>query len=272
MTGLCDTHIHTRNSHDGKLPIAEIVNIARQKGVAYICTTDHCDFDLKYGKCYAPYRKYLDLDKYYNEWKIAKRALDDDATSDLNMCFGIEAGFCDNQKTIDAYLRAQDEYPFDVVINSVHCVDGKEAYFSSAFWFKSKKTMYAHYLDTVLKSLDAPYEYDIVAHIGYITHGAPYRDKALRYADFPEQIDAILHGIIERGKTLEINFHHEMNPPCDIIKRYYELGGRKVSYGGDSHRGEICAHYGEVAEILKKIGFTHFSVFEKHVESLMPIL
>lgn len=127
-----------------------------------------------------------------------------------------------------------------MVINSVHCVDGYDVYFKMAFLFKTKKRVYRRYLETILESLDAPYKYDIVAHIGYIAHGAPYRDKLLRYKDFPNEIDAILKGIISRDKALEINFHHEMAPQRDIIERYYELGGRKISYGSDAQQGDIA--------------------------------
>lgn len=268
----CDCHVHTRNSHDGKLPIKEITDLALSQGLCYLATTDHLDYDFEYGKNKAPIRwPALDLDKYYNEWKIAKQALDDDKNCGLTLCFGIEASYDPSETAKQKYCETIAKYPFDVVINSVHCVDGYDVYFKTAFLFKSKKKIYGRYLDTILESLDAPYPYDIVAHIGYISHGAPYKDKALRYADFPEKIDAILKGIIDRNKSLEINFHHEMNPPKDIIERYYLLGGRKISYGSDAHRGDICKKYAETCNMLKEIGFTHFSVFEKHVERLIPI-
>ena len=144
-------------------------------------------------------------------------------------------------------------------------------YFKLAFLFKTKKRVYRRYLETILESLDAPYRYDTVAHIGYIAHGAPYRDKLLRYKDFPKEIDAILNGIIARGKALEINFHHEMAPQRDIIERYYELGGRKISYGSDAHRGDICKNFDVACKMLKEIGFTHLSTFVKHQEVLVPI-
>ncbi len=110
-----------------------------------------------------------------------------------------------------------------------------------------------------------------MAHIGYIAHGAPYKDKLLRYKDFPDEIDAVLKGIIERGKAMEINFHHEMAPGRDIVERYYELGGRKISYGSDAHRGDICKNFDEAMTMLKEIGFTHLSAFVNHREILIPI-
>ncbi len=260
-----DTHVHSRQSHDGKLPIKELTRLAKQRRVDYFCTTEHCDFDLQYGRCRSPYKwKFLDIDKYYEEWKAAKSELDNDKNNTLTLCFGIEAGFSAKGTASEKYAEVIAKYPFDVVINSVHCVDGREAYFRSFFLFKSKCHAYGDYLNAVLASLDAPYPYDIVAHIGYIVHGAPYRDKALRYADFPDKFDAILKGIIARDKALEINFHHDMAPGRDIVERYYRLGGRKVCYGGDSHRGEICEHFEQFVSLIKEIGFDCYYIFKQH--------
>lgn len=268
----CDTHVHSTNSHDGKVPISQIVQEAKAQGLCYLATTEHLDYDFEYGKNRAPVSwPNLDLEKYYKTWSEAKKALDDDKNNTLNLCFGIEASYDSSQAAKEAYQRAIAKYPFDVVINSVHCVDGYDVYFKMAFLFKTKKRVYRRYLETILESLDAPYQYDIVAHIGYIAHGAPYRDKLLRYKDFPNEIDAILKGIISRDKALEINFHHEMAPQRDIIERYYELGGRKISYGSDAHRGDICKNFDEACKMLKEIGFTHLSTFVKHREVLVPI-
>lgn len=268
----CDTHVHTKNSHDGKLPIQSIVDLAKAQGLCYLCTTDHLDYDFEYGKNRAPVSwPPLDLPAYYKEWQIAKTALDNDKNNGLTLCFGIEASYDKSEKAKEKYKEIIREYPFDAVINSVHCVDGYDVYFKMAFLFKRKKHVYRRYLETILESLDAPYPYDIVAHIGYIAHGAPYRNKALKYSDFPDEIDAILKGIIERGKAMEINFHHDMAPGRDIVQRYYDLGGRKISYGSDAHRGDVCKNFDDAVQMLKEIGFTHLCVFEKHREKLLPI-
>lgn len=268
----CDTHVHTRNSHDGKLPIATIVDLAKAQGLCYLATTDHLDYDFEYGKNRAPIKwPALNLEEYQKEWQIAKSALDNDESNTLNLCFGVEASYDKSALAKQKYKETIAKYPFDVVINSVHCVDGYDVYFKMAFLFKRKKHVYKRYLETILESLDAPYPYDIVAHIGYIAHGAPYRNKTLKYADFPNEIDAILKGIIARGKAMEINFHHEMTPGRDIVERYYELGGRKISYGSDAHRGDICKNFDEACAMLKEIGFTHLSTFVKHREVLVEI-
>lgn len=268
----CDCHVHTQNSHDGKIPLCDVVAKAKEQGLCYIATTEHLDYDFLYGKNTAPVKwGMLDVAKYHEDWKNAKQALDDDKNNTLTLAFGVEASYDSSQRAKDEYKKIIAEYPFDVVINSVHCVDGYDVYFKLAFLFKSKKRVYRRYLETILESLDAPYPYEIVAHIGYIAHGAPYRDKVLRYKDFAKEVDAVLEGIIARGKVLEVNFHHDMVPEREIIERYYELGGRKISYGSDAHRGDICKNFEETCAMLKQIGFTHLSTFVQHKEVLVEI-
>lgn len=46
----CDTHVHSNNSHDGKVPISQIVQEAKAQGLCYLATTEHLDYDFEYGK------------------------------------------------------------------------------------------------------------------------------------------------------------------------------------------------------------------------------
>ena len=64
---------------------------------------------------------------------------------------------------------------------AVHACDGNDCYFADYFRGKDKAYAYRSYLEAVRKSLDAPYGYDIVGHIGYVSRNAPYPDKTLRY-------------------------------------------------------------------------------------------
>lgn len=266
-----DTHVHSNHSHDGKYPIEELVCQATLRGMDGFCVTDHLDYDLEWGECTSAFIwKKLDPEKYYQSYLNAKKALEHDKNSGLTLLFGVEAGFSEKGCANEKYAELIAEYPFDEVVNSTHCVKGKEAYFADYFFFKSKQKAYGDYLDAVLMSLDAPYPYDVVAHIGYIMHGAPYKEKALKYCDFPDKFDAILKGVIELGKTLEINFHHAIVPGEDVLKRYFELGGRAISYGGDSHRGEIGERFDEFVALAKRIGFEGYNYFVQHTPVFVP--
>ena len=200
---LFDSHVHTIKSPDGHDTIVSLLEDAKNRNFYYLATTDHLDLDLKVCKeNKTPVAwNHIDLDKYYSEWKEAAKN-----AGDVKFRFGIEAGY--DKGANEAYIETFKKYPFDVVINSVHFVDHWDVYFLNPFIFKSKKRIYRHYLEKILESLDAPYQYDIVGHIGYVTRNAPYKDKSLRLADFEDLINAILKKIIEKDKALEINTHH----------------------------------------------------------------
>lgn len=266
-----DTHVHSNHSHDGKCSLEQLAEGAVARSIDGFCITDHCDYDLEWGECRSAFVwKKLDVPKYYADYVETKKRLEDANERRLTLLFGVEAGFSGKGRACEKYAELIDAYPFDQVINSAHCANGREAYFRDYFFFKSKQKAYGDYLDAVLESLSAPYPYDIIAHIGYIMHGAPYKDKALRYEDFPDKFDEILKGIIQLGKTLEVNFHHEIVPGEDVLRRYFELGGRAISYGGDSHRGEIGERFDEFAALAKRIGFEGYNYFVRHAPVFVP--
>ena len=126
--------------------------------------------------------------------------------------------------------------------------------------------MLGRYFRLVRESLDAPYPYDIVGHIGYAARYVPFENKTISLEDFGEQIDDILLTIIQKDKILEINsanktLPNRTIPSRNIIERYFELGGRKVSFGSDAHFVERIADKREEAvEMLKEIGFTYITV------------
>ncbi len=266
---IVDSHVHTINSPDGRDKIADIVVRAKELGLSYLATTDHLDYDLLYGHNKCPIKwDHINLEKYKAEWDEAKSLAGDN----LEFCFGIEVGF---ERDELVFQKLKDEvfsrYDFDVVINSVHFVNGMDVIFPNAFFFKTKKRMYGDYLKKVLDSLDAPYHYDIVAHLGYITRNAPYFNRQLTYRQFPELFDKILTKVIAKGKVLEVNTHVGLKPTEEILRRYFELGGRKLSFGSDSHRDEIAKDFDSTMALLKSIGFTHLSVFKNQKEQLVEI-
>ena len=151
----------------------------------------------------------------------------------------------------------------------MHTCLGKDCYFADFFAGKSKQYAYNAYLYRVLESLDAPYRYDIVAHVGYCSRNATYPDPKLRYEDYADVLDEILKRIIARGKILEVNSSAKTAgspfiPDTDILERYFELGGRMVSFASDAHdTTRIADRRDIVVAALKKIGFTHLTIPDK---------
>lgn len=261
-----DTHTHSKHSPDGYVDIAAMAQTAVDLGADYLAITDHCDMDTQQegNKVPVPWRL-LDLEAYQADFFKVKEEFKDK----IYLAFGIEAGY--DKRANGAYQDIISRYNFDIVINSVHFVSGWDAYFPYFFDGKIKSEAYTMYLEAVYESLFAPYRFDIVGHVGYCVRNAPYEDKVMHYADNPELIDKIFLKVIELKKALEVNRHNSIIPNIEMLQRYHDLGGRKISFGSDAHRGDVFNKYQETCEILKKIGFTQFTIFKQGKEEQIEI-
>jgi hypothetical protein len=70
---------------------------------------------------------------------------------------------------------------------------------------RERVEVFREYFAYIRRSLDAPYPYDIVGHIGYIARYVPFEDKSFSLEEFGEEIDDILKTIIAKDKILEVN-------------------------------------------------------------------
>ena len=262
---LTDVHTHSAYSNDGISPLEEMVFAAKAQGLSYYGVSEHFDYDylhlgiLASGK---PIRM-TDADAYFAEARALQQALSDGT---FRILAGGEFGFAEDARCYGEYGRLIETYRPDFVVNSVHACDGNDCYFADYFRGKDKAYAYRSYLEAVRKSLDAPYGYDIVGHIGYVSRNAPYPDKALRYEEFADPLDDILKTVVARRKILEVNSSMRGTesgflPATDILTRYFELGGREVSFASDAHDvARIAEKRGSVCAALKAIGFTHVTV------------
>ena len=182
----------------------------------------------------------------------------------MNVLVGAEFGYSDKTEVQGRYALTYEKYRPDYVINSVHSMGGLDLACKNIT--QSKGEIYKEYLQVIRNSLDAPYHYDIVGHIGYAARYVPFENKDFDLDIFGEQIDDILTTMIKKDKILEINSASKQLPnhtlPADyIVERYYQLGGRKVSFGSDSHfTARIGEKWDEVIAMLKRIGFTYLTV------------
>lgn len=273
---LTDMHTHSTYSADGDSPLEEMVEAARAKGVRYFGVSEHFDYDYPpAGLVYSdgsPAR--TDEEGYFSHIRALQSRLND---KNFVLIAGAEFGYTDDVSAQRRYEGIIEKYSPDFVINSVHTCDGYDCWFGEYFTGKSLQTAYSRYLERVLQSLFAPYNYDIVAHIGYVSRNAPYPDPKLRYGEFRELYDAILNGIISRGKILEVNSSARgagsaFLPDADVLSRYFELGGRKVSFASDAHYvSRICAGREGVVSALKQIGFEYITVPFRGEEIIIPV-
>lgn len=260
---LTDMHTHTTFSHDATGTPAEMLEAAQKAGIAFYGVSDHFDYDYDLVQMSEQERKET-KNGDPNEYFHALRHLQEVYEGVMNVAVGVEFGFSEKEEVKALYKETYEKFHPDFVINSVHGGEGKD--FARYTFTEDKKTVYGMYLRLIRESLDAPYPYDIVGHIGYIARYVPFEDRRLSLEEFGAQIDDILLTIIRKDKILEVNsanknLENHTLPAKEIVRRYYELGGRKVSFGSDAHFAErIADKREEIVSMLKGIGFEYITV------------
>lgn len=260
---LYDTHMHTRFSGDSDAEPADMIAAAKKRNFGGICFTDHLDIDYKE----EPHRFDLDFEKYWDEMPVIRKKY---SSSDFQTGIGIEMG-------LQPYLAQQHheilkKYDFDFVIGSVHAINGYDPYYEDFYRNINVRDAYRTYFDQVLENIRAFDEYDTLGHLDYVVRyglkyfGSPAADCP--FEDYKEQIDAILRHLIMHGKSLEVNtgaFRYGMsepNPSYQILRYYYDIGGRDITLGADAHEPkDVGIAYEKVIPELKEIGFEYFNVY-----------
>lgn len=261
---IVDIHTHTTFSHDGTHSLEKMLQAAQEKGVAFYGVSEHFDFDYDFSLFSEEDARAIRREDYEEYFHRARHEQEDYAGV-MNVFVGAEFGYSEDPKIQAKYVETYKKYTPDYVINSVHGDKGEDFYFAKDFPL-SKEETYKRYLQLIRNSLDVPYPYDIVGHIGYVARYVPYEDNRFTLAEFGAEIDDIFLTIIAKDKILEINTSNKnlanrTLPAWELIERYYALGGRKISFGSDAHFAErIADKWDEVVAKLKEIGFEYFTV------------
>lgn len=248
-----DYHVHSAFSNDSQYPMEEVVKHAIELGLDEICFTDHTDYG-KYSDVVC------DLPAYFREIRRCQALYQDKITIKTGAEFGMQV------HTVDQFEETYAKYPFDFIILSCHLVNDLE------FWnqdFQRGKTQTEYNLAYYQEIYDVMQRYDHYSVLGHLD--AIKRDDLNGCCPFEITeaiIDKILRHAIQHHKGIEVNtsnfrYHLPDLTPCrDILKRYYDLGGKILTLGSDSHKEEhLAAHFPYVIGELKKIGFTQYCTF-----------
>lgn len=258
---MVDCHTHSGHSHDTDVDPEDMVLRAIELGAEYYAITDHSDKDYKYILPQYGIMGQLDTITHIDEILTLK----DKYKDKIYLGLGIEVSYCkDAEADYIAQLGMTDRW--DIIVNSVHTVSGHDIYYPAFYNGREKRESYNEYLMAVLNSLDAAYNYDTVAHLGYCTRKSIYSDYSMRYSEFKDIIDTILKKIIDLDKTLEINTHCRGDifiPDINILQRYRELGGDNVTFGSDAHQvHRVLDKYSQTAEVVSETGFKYYTVYK----------
>lgn len=267
---MIDTHTHTNFSGDSRELPENMIKAAIDKGLKYLAITDHVDRDYLFGEIRQT--KQVDMAQYVPAIAELKEKYKNIITIGIGAEFGYTA------KANRLYQEICNQHPnMDIIINSVHTIKGRDAYFPEFFDNIYKETAYMQYLEAVLESIKVNYTYDVISHLGYVTRNAPYADKAMHYKDYRDIIDTILKEIISRGKALEINTrslsHNSQFMPCtEIVERFIELKGEYLTFASDAHTAEqVHNKFNLVRDYLLSHNFNYITAFIAHEPVLFKL-
>lgn len=267
----CDYHVHTNFSDDSEYIIEDVINDAIKMGMNEICFTDHVDYGIKSDWDQPDNIKYdgnrpvanVNYPLYFKEIARLKEKYKNQIIIKQGMEFGMQI------HTINQYKSLFNQYNFDFVILSIHQVNNKEFWNYEFQKGSSEPEYYKAYYQELYDIVRNYHDYSVIGHMDMLKR---YDDKD-GYDAFQEHEDIItkiLKYIIKDGKGIELNTSSirynidDLMPSRAILKLYYELGGRIITIGSDSHKkGDLGAHIEELKADLRKIGFKQFCTFEK---------
>ncbi len=227
-----DCHLHSPFSPDAKACGADepdkIAAVCIERGLRGFIITDH--LDIGHWNGYIP-----DFKNYFDVWNRVRNNVE------LTVYIGLEVGY--EKKYAKETAKLIKNLPLEYVINSVHYWDGPVACDPRDHYSLGRKKSYDAYLDAVLSSLDAPYEFSAIGHLGFVERYAPYdnTDVAMSYDMFGEKLERIMEKAIKRGVRFEENTNSVgeiRQPRADFLKAYKAAGGIKPMLGSDAHRSE----------------------------------
>ena len=230
---------HCDYSTDSSMNISEAIRAARKANIGMI-VTEHWDYDYPTN----PYAFLFDVDDYFKKFHVYRSE---------SVLLGIEVGMQKHIVTKDeALIKA---HPFDCVIGSMHCVNGRDLYEPHSYQGLTKAEAVQEFLEDSIANVRLYTDFDIFGHIDYICRYMPYADQELYYEEFPALWDELFKLLIDGGKVLEINTRRLDSQQAVqtlqvLYQRYHELGGKYISLGSDAHYKE---HVGRRIAVAKKM-------------------
>lgn len=266
-----DFHIHSSSSPDSKELLKNHIITAQKVGLSQICVTDHWDLVEEVEGFFPTLQP--DIAQWHDIFKnqVAQANL-----PEIKVHFGVEVG--DGYSNPKAVTDVIDQYPFDFIIGSVHCLynaDGMGIYEQTSKLKTPEEiqTFLEDYFHTLLLHSQQDY-FHTLAHINY-----PFRylqgKTDLILSDFMEPITAILENLIRRDKCLELNSSRGSTVDIwkPILQRYQELGGKLLTLGSDAH---VANHLGlgipPLVDLLKSLNYQQYYCYSKKIPQEIPII
>lgn len=239
---LFDSHIHTLPfSPDGHQYIEEVLDKARESEYGFIIT-EHMDYGLEGSMKFE-----FEPDEYFAKYGPYRND---------RFLLGVEMGLMESETA--KITKVVNENPFDMVIGSIHVVDGYDIALPGYSTTLNKREAYSKYFDCMYANIRKYSDFDTLAHIEYVCRYAKYDDPEIYVAEYKEALTSIFNFLIENDKCLELNTRRldkevGFNTLRELARLYAHCGGRYVTTGSDAHYAKnIAINFDRVKEIIKE--------------------
>lgn len=249
-----DCHMHTKFSADSEMSASEAVAKAEQLNIGAIFT-EHFDYNLPGDVDFT-----FDSAEYMREYKNLRGD---------TLRLGVEVGLVKEVRVANA--KFIDSADFDMVIGSIHVVDGLDIYLPEFYADKDKLTAYRKYFAVMAEEISVA-DFDTLGHIDYICRAATYDNPEIDYPTFKREIDEVLKLVVERGKIIEVNTRRfdqtrAVKELVPVYESYKNFGGRYVTIGSDAHRvGAVGANFDVAKNFVRELGLTPVSFNRRSME------
>lgn len=272
MAYMADQHTHSHYSMDSENPIDKMCEAAVAQGLSELVITDH--LDINSNDMLARLESPFDIDGSYTALCAAREKY----KGVLKVGVGVELG---QAHDIPALAKeVLDTHSYDQVIGSVHNLRGMPDFYLMAF-HKITGRQCNLFLEQYFKELEEIVDlgyFDTLAHLTYPLRYFAEGGHTMSLEPHMSIIKRIFEKLIAMGKALEVNtsgWRKDMGctlPDYDILKLYYEMGGRLITVGSDAHYTEdIGSFIAKVYDDLKDIGFKTVCSFTNRMPSEMEI-
>jgi len=252
-----DSHLHTDQSIDSKVPIDIYGALAAERGIAELAITDHIDFDPRWSN--------FNPDFGARE-SIVRAAAERWAPHGVAIRFGLEVTY--ESRREDEIREHLQTHPYDFVIGSVH-VGSDSPYHASrvASWVAGRSLdeivspSFAEVIAAARSGL-----FDTIGHLDSIKRYLLPHVTPAQFAERPDLYEPVLRALVESGTGLEVNTSglrqaiRETYPSAAVVSQFRQLGGRRLTAGSDAHRPSWFAHGLEAAyRVAAEAGFEDFA-------------
>ncbi|MEE9131989.1 MAG: histidinol-phosphatase HisJ family protein [Gemmatimonadota bacterium] len=269
-------HLHNQYSADGRGSTKETCQAALELEFDEICHNNHVEtFNPESGDWV------VDLVEARERFEQIQHEIErlQPENPELRILFGAEFEYRREWvETLDALIDSVD---FDLIIGSVHVVDGHQVSGGSiGDYFKDRdiSDTYGRYFEVVEEMLEWG-GFDVVGHFDMVKRfGAKYYGP-FDAGPFESQVRGVLEKMVDKGFGLEVNTSGVVQAPAepypglDILKWAKEAHVATVTIGTDSHVPTSFEQGWEVGDLLlRRAGFTEITLFSHRIRRNVPLV